>query len=645
MVSLAIANTTGLITREIEQAPADMMARELIQNAIEASKRSKTPKIYCMETDPADFGITYYPFDNQPSYSKKKLTFWNNGSGMSATELRNAVDLASSIGKIQGLLGNFGIGAKIAALSSNQKGMIWVSCKDSIVSLVFLLKEVNPKTGHQEYVRYDFFDTDAESKSKFKDVLDITELDTLHWSTDEDWTAIILCGNNVLQNTTERPYHPAEEEGSGWLVNNVYSRFYRIDPAIEFRFFTGHGFAHKNSIRFVSIDERINSLCETNPDNIKQEVVTLENDVKIRYVWDGPLKPNSTEKNADMPMTIYSNPTSRQGTFSGIVWKNELYDVATAQGNSWRATANLFNILYNSKYFRIFVELPDDFAILPDAHRKKLVIEDAAKTQVKLLDYAPEVRAHMPQWFKDKIKSYAPNNFSSDDIQKQAQEMLDKLMAKPVKSGAGVQNKNGKPKSPSKTEERPDPIEHITKPRKPKTYGGIGAAKDVQETFPQVIYVMDETDLDNSGADQLKNRAGQYTETAVYINCMYSIIDTFVDELMVDYLDNDENVVADIRQVAKEIAQREMAFIICRAVVYGLAKRAVVGFDTSDVEIALKPVSLTTHADNLLESVGKCKPVLKKEAAAIIAGLGHVKRIEGLAEQVNDSISETLNLG
>jgi len=653
MSTLAFGNPTGHITRTISQAPSDMMVRELLQNAIEASQNAESPKIYIMETDPAIFGILEYPLNNlnyygsgarggvsDNAYGNKKLTYWNNGRGMTAHQLRLAVDLASSIEKMQSLMHNFGIGAKISALAVNQKGMIWITCKNKVVSLVLLLKQVNEKTGVEEFVRYDFFDTDAQSKSKYKDIVDITGLDTIPWDTNEDWTAIVLCGNNIKQNTAERPYDPQQEEARGWLVNTAYARFYRLDPRIEMRFFTGIGFAHKNSIRFVSIEERIDNLCESQPDKIKKEIVALENGVKIVYVWDGPVNTNTTEldddgkpiaKN-DLSMSIYSNPTSRQSTFSGLVWKNEIYDFTN--NNVWRGTAGLLNILYNYKYFRIFVELPDDFEIMPDSHRKKIMINDEHKTEVKLLTFASEIRANMPQWFKDKIKSYAPNNLSANDLQNKAQELLDKLMTQ-MRGSAAVRSSNGRTNG-TRNPPTGKGATHSPPKKKSPLFGGIGAAADIQESFPPIEFIRNEIDLESCSADQLKHRAAQYTETALYINCMYDAVNYAVDAMVGPYLNEDEGTVADIREAAKDIATEEMAWIVSKAVIHSLCKRAKDGYDTADVEIALKPVSLTTHADNLDESLHDCEKRLEKKAKLIKAGIS--------TSNLNANMTELLNL-
>ena len=74
------------------------------------------------------------------STAQPKLTMWNTGPGMDAAELHRICNIASSIGKEKSLTGNFGMGAKVASLPSNQRGMRYRSCKNGRVHEVILCK-------------------------------------------------------------------------------------------------------------------------------------------------------------------------------------------------------------------------------------------------------------------------------------------------------------------------------------------------------------------------------------------------------------------------------------------------------------------------------------------------------------------------
>src|SRR5262245_66425487 len=104
-----------------------MMVRERMQNALEAARLAHEGQ-HLVEISAASF-------DGIP-----KLVIWNTGPGMDSRELLHICDLASTIGKEMSLTGNFGMGAKVASLPSNQVGMRYRSCKNGSVSEVILCK-------------------------------------------------------------------------------------------------------------------------------------------------------------------------------------------------------------------------------------------------------------------------------------------------------------------------------------------------------------------------------------------------------------------------------------------------------------------------------------------------------------------------
>lgn len=613
MTALAVSNVSYLITRIIEQAPSDpMMVRELIQNAMEAAINAQNPKVYVLETDPAWFGF------NDFGFNAKKLTFWNNGRGMSAKELRNAVNLSSYLHKVQRLDQNFGIGAKALSLGVNQEGMIWVTCKEQKVFVAMLYKTVN-NLGEPEYARYDFVEADADSPTQLKDIWEITGMESIPWETNEDWTAVILCGNNPLQNTITNPYAPDHQLTSAWLINQIYRRYFNIPKNLELRLFVGHSKGSEASAKFRSVYEYVQDSKKKYPDDIKEELVEDKNGsgIKIWYLYDGPYSGKSKETNKGKTTTQITNPATTP-TFSGLVYKNEIYDVCSEI--RWKKVAGMLGVLYGAKYLRIFVELPDTVKVIPDQYRVSIQKPDAEKSEIGMLDYAQEIRENMPQWFKDKIKYFAPANVNSDDIQKRAQELLNKHLAT-QSSNRNDTNPNGVPKKNKSTPTGTGPI-HKPPSKKTPSMAGAGKQFEIPMTIPDIQFIRLPDDLENASAANLKNKAAEYVEdNAIYINCMYDVIDDAVETLVAEFQTKDETIFEKIKEEAKTIAANEMAWLIVKAVVYAMAKKRKAGYDQEDIEKALHPVSLTTHADNLIYNLEDCTKQLKEKAKQIEEGI------------------------
>src|SRR6185295_17915654 len=122
-----------------------------------------------------------------------KLVIWNTRPGMDALELLKICNIASSLGKEKSLTGNFGMGAKVASLPSNQRGMRYRSCKNGCVHEVILCK----RDGVYGTLRRYHPDT-----GEYQEVVDVTYLVSQDGrQLDEEWTEVVLLGNEPQQNT------------------------------------------------------------------------------------------------------------------------------------------------------------------------------------------------------------------------------------------------------------------------------------------------------------------------------------------------------------------------------------------------------------------------------------------------------------
>lgn len=183
---LKVGNVDFLVSSAIDRCPSFMMVRELTMNAIEAAA-----------IDKSGFGKVRIKAKYFPDYPGiKKLTFWNNGPGMSSDQLSHICDIAASL-KSMSLDANFGMGAKVASMSVNQLGMRYRSCKDGNVSQVVLAK-VDGVYGKLQ------MDLDGS----WEDVLDVTEKvrNEKEYSIESDWTEVVLLGNAWSQDTVSNPY-------------------------------------------------------------------------------------------------------------------------------------------------------------------------------------------------------------------------------------------------------------------------------------------------------------------------------------------------------------------------------------------------------------------------------------------------------
>ena len=204
--------TKTFVASLIERCPKTMMVRELMMNALEAARFAPEGR-RLVEISPLEMDGT------------DKLAIWNTGPGMDAPELLKVSNIASSLGKEKSLSGNFGMGAKVASLPSNQRGMRYRSCKGGRVHEVILCK----RDGVYGRLRRYHPDT-----GEYLEVVDVTDIAVAAGRTlNEDWTEVVLLGNETNQDTVRDPFNGDPDQDTQWLATYLYHRFYRLPDGVK----------------------------------------------------------------------------------------------------------------------------------------------------------------------------------------------------------------------------------------------------------------------------------------------------------------------------------------------------------------------------------------------------------------------------
>jgi len=235
------------------------MIRELMMNAIEAAQHAPL--------DRRLIEISAQQVDGIP-----KLAIWNTGPGMDGVELQRVCNIASSLRKQKSLTSNFGMGAKVASLPSNQRGMRYRSCKNGVVHEVILCKRDGVYGLLRRY---------NETTNEYQEVADVTDLAKSDGrSCDEDWTEVVLHGNTAEQDTVKDPYNGDPEQDTQWLATYLYHRFYRLPDGVKVTLLKG---THKldGNRPFHTIPSRLHFF-------ERHEPVACANGIKVHYLYDAP---------------------------------------------------------------------------------------------------------------------------------------------------------------------------------------------------------------------------------------------------------------------------------------------------------------------------------------------------------------------
>lgn len=224
---LQFKNTSSVVRRTYAACGDFQWACELLMNSIEAGATK------------VEFGIEWQAVEQLGIYRR---IISDNGCGMTAQELR---DFFSSLGEgkrdTSGIHTNFGIGGKISTLPWNPDGLVVISYKNSVPSMIWI---------HEKDGGYTPRVFSLEDETKFIINLE-TDIDWVEWKNqggdnDVDWsqvapdwarengTCVILLGDQNSKDTVSGdPNNPKESNNKG-LSRYLNTRFWDLSD-IEVR--------------------------------------------------------------------------------------------------------------------------------------------------------------------------------------------------------------------------------------------------------------------------------------------------------------------------------------------------------------------------------------------------------------------------
>jgi tetratricopeptide (TPR) repeat protein len=532
---LKISDEAFLVASLIERCPKSMMLRELIVNAIEASGMTAS-------------GVPTVSIKAKMINGVPKLTIWNTGPGLSADELDQICDIASSVRKVIGLDGNFGMGAKVASLPSNRLGVIYRSCKAGRVNQVILGESngvygrlLRPERGGGGTAR----------------VLDVTGDCDAEYDLSVDWTEVLLMGNRVDQDTVTAPYDGSPAMPSGWIATYLAQRFFRVPSALGL---------------FVATDtgiDRFHALADRQTEFTRYQRVSVPSGITVHYYYlEGP--GGRAEANQSL--------RDVRGV-AGIVYKDEIFGLRTE--SQWVIEAPAFGISFGARGISVLIELPSTASVQPEAYRQFLRLATGDQHQITIADYAETVRTSMPVWLRQIISEMEPPQADYlAEISRELQELVMELCL--IRSDPPPPVPAPTPSGGTKGSVRP------TLPLVP-----------VYERAPEMIALRDHALIDERG---LKGRAARYFPTSrqLFLNLLYPAIlrmALHLQHLFADFPDQ-----AQVTRLSQETAEWSISRMTARALIYTLTKSAE-GWSNDDIARAQSPECLTVVADNYESSL------------------------------------------
>jgi hypothetical protein len=547
---LKVANGAFLVSSMIERCPRTMMIRELVVNGLEAAAH-------------AGPGQRRVVIGSHQHEGARKLRIWNTGPGLTAGELLQITDLASSLRKQNSLDQNFGMGAKVASLPSNQHGLRFRSCAGGRVSEVVM--------GYRQgtYGRLRIGPGRTE-------VVDATEACAAEGEHDlaMDWTEVLLCGNSAGQDTVAAPYGAALKVAPDWLGAYLENRFFRLPHDVSLSLMPAiWGGAGPRVM--VGLGDRQGEFGRT-------ETRISPSGVKIHYYYDPP----EGESTQSAKGAIVAG--SARGA---IIFRDEMYELSTAA--SWLQDAPNYGVPFGAKYVSIFVELPPDYLVWPEAYRQFLRFRGNDQRQVHLADFSALVRSHMPAWLAEIIRSFGPGQANYlDDISDELKALLADLKVPPQQQtpvpGASVSPRPATEARPKTAGEAAENKARPPTPPKPQP--------PVFERPPEIIGLRTPEQIKERA---LEGRAAKFYPQShqVFINLSYPSVQEMAATLVSETTLQGSPLEEAARRLATETAEWALTRRISRAIVYSLSKKGL-GWRPEEVSRSQSTESLSLVADD-----------------------------------------------
>jgi hypothetical protein len=568
-------NVAFAVHHLIADCPPKTVIRELLKNAEESAA----------EQQPAG----RIEFFKEVVRGAPKLGLFNEGPGMSADDLADKMNLAST-GKTLGVDNNFGQGGKISALRVSPHGVIYRSCKGGRVCQIILGVDAaeSRKSGHPVYAKIRQRVQDASGDS-FETVIDVTEsyAGRPERPLDRDWTEVVLLGGDDAHDTVAELI--PGQTAKNWLLRGINTRFYRFPLGVVVRQanITTDQVKNRNA---AGLEEVTLNFCRGDNGGRYEDVAAIHprfGPVTLRYCkLAGRYGEDAAGNSRASTMDTYG---LGRGGHACLVWKDECYDVQTG----WSRISGAFGVTFGSSNVAVHILLPEGAPVKNNTYRDNIIDRHGDHQVVRVEEFAELVRSNRPQWLVDYIEEEARKNTNPAGVMHRLKEFLEGLKA------------DGEPRpavEPGGDDQGELPVRPAT-PGKGNGGGSGGSAHDpssnqhrpsagrrVGQNGPGIPDVRFTTDCGH--LDEMTGRAALYrrAENVILLNPHYELYRQYLDRLYADAGPD-----ADRRALAKQLFDEEYCFNAGRFVVQAWLFKGKADWSDEDWEKALDMGTLTVH--------------------------------------------------
>lgn len=566
--SVSERGMTNLIQRLGQDCLPTQFIREFVQNGIEAIERTGKPGV-------VEFDNNHELFAETGVY---KMTFTDSGDGMTCEEMRHNLNNLSASGAADNTHENYGMGAKISALTRNHEGVMYESVKNNDANMIVI--HYNDDQGV-----YGIKPLDYDGGVSWCTPLENASLPK---TMQQHGTRVTLFGMSPSEDTMQSVLAAKKGTRENWIGQYVNTRFFTIPESVELKARVGY---------YREDNKRHNYLR-----NVKGQKATFDSHA---------LKKGTVQlSDAKIHWWILNEDRQSHGreyitAHSGCVNQGETFNLADGRGNKCPG----FGVIFGKENVMLYIEPNRDY--VQNTTRTALLKRDDSELPWSrwMEEFREVTPPEMKSYMEEKAKkATATSHF--DSIKERLKSVSNFFIVsayKPTKDGqhrAGVEKIDGEVNQERFGEPNPSPIPNPSfNPSPGSRQGSIEAAmrarakkrgipanKNIPDCFPKVVWVSVEDDS-RQEADTLEDRAAEFyqPDNLIRANADFQAFKD-VEVYFQQKYKAIEGAQVLITEIVREAFEQQLTEVVAGAL--SLRSRSLWGPDNFDS--AVNPEALTT---------------------------------------------------
>jgi hypothetical protein len=386
---MTVENMTFMIDRLHRDCSPLQFVRELTQNAIEAIQGlsdSKGTLIWDVDWNRYDLTKVY------------KLAIIDSGVGMTGEGMVRYINSLSASIHQQSVEGNFGVGAKVAAVPRNHAGLIYLSWQNGVGHMVHVWRD--PDTGVYGLRRFERPDGTADYWTTVDNAIKPEHIG-------DHGTMVILLGNDPDENTMQAL--PGTPMPSRWILRYLNSRYFRFPKNITVKSREGWELPKGDSHNFLRTVTGMKPWLDKNCTDKGMVQLTGAK----AYWW-------ILNESLDLDAGHYTS-----GGHVAALHQDELFEITAGRGGVSRLQT--FGVIFGHQRVAIYVE--------PKNEQQNKVVSNTARTNLLVngeplpwTDWASEFREAMPDAIKRLVEEVGASSVGQDhrsSVRERLKQILD----------------------------------------------------------------------------------------------------------------------------------------------------------------------------------------------------------------------------